>query len=84
MIFAISLKMVISKMVTFIKNFENHIQGEFVKILKCTLVIIFVIFPQKWQFRLKNLVLKFLGLFSLCIFIVPCNFISVIHQRKHQ
>ena len=28
--------------------------GVIVKIEESTLVIIFVIFPQKWQFRLKN------------------------------
>ena len=28
--------------------------GEIVKIQEFNLVIIFVIFPQKWQFRLKN------------------------------
>ena len=37
----------------FIKNFKNNIMGEFVKIQQFTLVIIFVIFPQKCQFRLK-------------------------------
>ena len=31
-----------------------HILDEFVKIQESTLVIIFVIFAQKWQFRLKN------------------------------
>ena len=38
----------------FRENFENHIEGEFVKIQKFTLVIIFVISPQKWAFQLKN------------------------------
>ena len=30
---------------------ENNIYGEFVKIEEFTLVIIFVIMSQKWQFR---------------------------------
>ena len=29
-----------------VENFKNHIKGEFVKIRKFVLVIIFVIFPQ--------------------------------------
>ena len=33
---------------------KNHIKGEFMKIWECTLVIIFLIFPLKWRFRLKN------------------------------
>ena len=33
---------------------ESHILDEFVKILEFILVIIIVIFIQKWQFRLEN------------------------------
>ena len=54
MIFANFLKMAILIMAIFSKKFENHIYGELVKIWECTLVIIFLIFPQKWQFRLEN------------------------------
>ena len=54
MIFAIFFQMAIPIMVGFVKICENHLYGEFVKILELTLVIIFEIFPQKWQFRLKN------------------------------
>ena len=43
------------------KNLKN-ISGEFVKIEEFTLVIIFVIFHQKWKLRLKMEVLKFLGI----------------------
>ena len=46
--------MAILMMTIFMKNSKNHIKGEFVKIQKFILVIILVIFPQKWQFRLKN------------------------------
>ena len=38
----------------FQENLENHMKGEFVKIQEFTLVIIFVIFDKKWQFRLEN------------------------------
>ena len=34
--------------------YDFRAKGEFVKIQKFALVIIFVIFPQKWQFRLEN------------------------------
>ena len=40
-------------MAIFVKNLKIHIKGEFVKIQELTLIIIFVIFPQKWQFRLE-------------------------------
>ena len=46
----------------FVKNFENHIYGELVKIRDFFLAIVFVIFHQKWQFRLKTKFLKFLGI----------------------
>ena len=46
MTFAIFLKMAISTMAIFLKNFKNHIQGEFVKIRQFTLAIILVIFTQ--------------------------------------
>ena len=39
-------KIVISTMAISVENFKNHIKGEFVKIRKFVLVIIFVIFPQ--------------------------------------
>ena len=35
----------------FQENRENHIYGVFVKIRELTLIIIFVIFPQKLQFK---------------------------------
>ena len=38
----------------FQENRENHIEGEIVKIRESTLVIIFVFFSQKLQFRLQN------------------------------
>ena len=38
----------------FLKNFENNIYGEFVKIWEFTLVMTYVIFSQKCQFRLTN------------------------------
>ena len=38
----------------YVAKLQNHLYGEFVKIRKLTLIIIFVIFPQKRQFRLKN------------------------------
>ena len=38
----------------FQKSRENHIKDEFVKIQEFTLVIIFVISPQKWLSRLEN------------------------------
>ena len=41
-------------MAFFSKIFENHILDEFVKIWEFTLVMIFVIYPQKREFRLKN------------------------------
>ena len=52
MIFAIFLKW----------SFENHIKGKSVKIQESTSVIIFVILPNKWQFRLENKNFKFLGI----------------------
>ena len=39
-------KIVIPTMAISVENFKNHIKGEFVKIRKFVLVIIFVIFPQ--------------------------------------
>ena len=36
-------------MTFYAKNFENHISGGFVKIWNLILVIIFIIFPQKWK-----------------------------------
>ena len=48
MIFEISVKMAIQIMAIFVEIFESHIQREFDEI------IIFVIFSQKWQFRLEN------------------------------
>ena len=33
---------------------KNYIQGEFIEIREFNLVIIFMIFPEKWKFRLKN------------------------------
>ena len=54
MIFGIFLKMDIPIMAIFMKNLENQIKGEFVKIQELAVVIIFVIFPQKCQFRLEN------------------------------
>jgi len=56
MIFAIFLKMVFPKMAIYVKILKNHIYVDFVKIQEFILVIIFVIFPQKWQF------LNFLGI----------------------
>ena len=38
----------------FVRNLKNHIKGGYVKIQESILVIIFVIFSQKWQFRLEN------------------------------
>ena len=37
-----------------VKNLKNHIYDEVVKIREFNLIKIFVIFPQKWQFRLEN------------------------------
>ena len=37
----------------FQENSQNLIEGEFVNIREITLVIIFMIFPQKWLFRLE-------------------------------
>ena len=54
MIFANFLKMAIPIMVIFSKIFENRMKGGLVKVEEFTLVMIYVIFPQKWQFRLKN------------------------------
>ena len=58
MTFDVSLEMNISTMAIFVKNSKNHIiydiKGEFVKIREFILVIIYVIFPQKSQFRLEN------------------------------
>ena len=48
------LKMTIPMMAIYVKNLKIHINGEFVEIRKLILIIIFVIFPQKCQFRLKN------------------------------
>ena len=47
-------KMAIPMMAIFVKNFKNHIQGEFVIIREFALVINFVIFPEKGQLRLEN------------------------------
>ena len=49
------------------KNRENYIQGLFVKIQEFTLVIVFMIFPQKLQFRLKNENFENFSEFSLFI-----------------
>ena len=49
LIFANFLKMAIPKMLIS-WNFENHIKADASK----EFVIIFVIFPQKWRFELKN------------------------------
>ena len=43
--FAIFLKMVIPMMAIYVKKFSNHFQGEFGKIRKFILVIIFATFP---------------------------------------
>ena len=40
-------------------NNESHIKGEFVKIREFNLVLIALIFIQKWQFRLKWNFLEF-------------------------
>ena len=44
MTFPIFLKIAISMMTFFVKNFKNHILGDFVKIWEFILVITFVIF----------------------------------------
>ena len=44
------------------KNFKNIILGEFVKIRKFTLVILFVIHPKNNFFEARNGILKFLGM----------------------
>ena len=36
------------------KKHKNHIKSESIKIQESNLVIILIIFPQKWQFRLKD------------------------------
>ena len=41
------MKMAAQIMVIFVKNYKSHKKGESMKIRKFTLVIIFVIFPQK-------------------------------------
>ena len=46
--------MTIPMMAIYVENLKIHIKGEFVEIRKLILVIIFVIFPQKCQFKLKN------------------------------
>ena len=46
MIFVIFLKMAILTIAIFVKNFKNHVWGEFVKIREFTLIVIFLIFPQ--------------------------------------
>ena len=43
----------------FEENIEKHKKGEFVKIRSAILVIIFVIFTQKWKFRIE---IKVLGI----------------------
>ena len=48
------LKMTIPMMAIYVENLKIHIKGEFVEIRKLIQVIIFVIFPQKCQFKLKN------------------------------
>ena len=40
-------------MAIFMKNLENHIKSDFVKIQEFARVFIFVIFTQKWQFRFE-------------------------------
>ena len=52
----------------FQKITEIHIQSESVKIRELTLVIIFVIFIQKWKFRLKMKVLRVVQTLSHFIF----------------
>ena len=47
MIFAIFVKMATTIMANFLKNFKNHIQGDFVKVQEFASAIIFVIFAQK-------------------------------------
>ena len=51
MILAIFLKIPIPVMVIYSKNFDNHKQGEFVKIQEFLLVIIFTFFPQKMRIK---------------------------------
>ena len=52
----------IPTMAILVKNFKNHIKGEFVKIRDFILVIIFCDFRQKWLFRLVMKIFKFLGI----------------------
>ena len=58
-IFANFLIMIIPIMAFFMKNFENHFKGGFIKIRKFILVIIFVIFDD---LDLKIKISKFLGI----------------------
>ena len=46
----------------FWKSYKSYLKGEFIKIEKFTLVIIFAIFSEKWQFRPIIKVFKFLGI----------------------
>ena len=52
--------MAISTMAIFVKNSKNHIKGELVKIRVLILVFIFMIFSQKYQFRVE--IENFLGI----------------------
>ena len=54
--------MAIAIMTICMKIFEIHIWGEFIKTKEFTMVIIFVIFHQKYDLGLKMKVLKFLGI----------------------
>ena len=67
MIFEISLKMAFPIMIFSWKIKKNPIEGKFVKIRKCTLVMFFVIFLRKWQFRLKKWKFSNFSEFSLLI-----------------
>ena len=48
------LKMTIPKIAISMKNFKNHIKSEFLNIREFTIVIIFVLFPQKCQILAWN------------------------------
>ena len=53
-IFPIFRKIIVPIAAIFVKNLKSHIWNESVRIQEYTLDVIFVIFTQKWQFRLKN------------------------------